>query len=441
MSEIKNRNIRALEQFYPKFCQEVLSHERDHVHDIQIIEGQDVTLQVDGMQLTSRHDRKKVAQYQCRALDFNKDIHVFGLGLGDEIRFILQRLSDFKEPKIKIIVHILCPCLFCSLLHIDDELYTLFNPSVSFSLNKFLGDIPHNSIISINELRIESNFQNALKQKLINHLEKNYAQALFERTGGEAIKKQLAQNSQLLIKEKPLKLSLLPKIEKALILASGPSLGENISAIKQKIKEDYILIAADTALGFLEDHHIYPQYIVTIDVMVGKFAGVKFLKHIEYYKNTTLIYAPWSDKRLWQNFSGPKFFISSKRSDRILPFLKDKKADPLWYSGSVAHAQISLAVELGAKLIELLGVDLAFDNEYSHAGIKLKDDPYLAELKNNNLIETLCNDGKLRPTQKNFTVYKEDLESYIKAHPNIAFKSLSAKAALILGCEFCNYKK
>ena len=102
----------------------------------------------------------------------------------------------------------------------------------------------------------------------------------------------------------------------------------------------------------------------------------------------------------------------------------------------MAHAQIALAVSLGASKIELLGVDLAFDDEYSHAGIKITDDPYLAKINDKHPIETICNDGRLRVTQRNFTVYKEDLERYIEAHPDILFISLSEKAAMIRGCSF-----
>ncbi len=436
MSEIKNRNLNALERFDPLFCKELLSHEGDYKHDCRLIEGQDVTLAVDGIQLTSRHDRRNCTRYRCRNIDFHQDIHVFGLALGDEIRYIQKELERLNAVDTKITVHILCPSLLCALLDIDDELYTLFNKNIIFTLKDFKDEIPENSVISINELRMESNFQNALKLRLINYLEKEYARSLFERTGGIEIKKKLEQNSTLLINESPLKLDRLSKIKKALILASGPSLGENLFKIKQKIKDGFTLIAADTALGFLEDHNIHPDYIVTIDAKVGKHAGIKFLKNKNDYQNTTLIYAPWSDSRFWLDYPGQRFYLSAKRAELILPFLKEKKADGLWYSGSVAHAQIALAVSLGASLIELLGVDLAFDDEYSHAGIKIKDDPYLAKLNDKHPVETLCNDGKMRATQRNFTVYKEDLERYIEVHPEISFISLSEKAAMIRGCGF-----
>ena len=436
MSEIKNRNLKALERFDPLFCKELLSHEDDYKHDCRLIEGQNVTLAVDGIQLTSRHDRKNCAKYRCRNLDIHHDIHVFGLALGDEIRYIQKELERLNAADTKITVHILCPGVFCALLDIDDELYTLFKKNIIFTIKDFKDEIPDNSVISINELRMEGNFQNALKQRLINYLEREYAQDLFERTGGIEIKKKLEQNSELLKNEVPLKLDRLPKIKKVLILASGPSLGENLFKIKQRIKNGFTLIAADTALGFLEDHNIHPDYIVTIDAKVGKHAGIKFLKNKKDYQNTTLIYAPWSDSRFWLDYPGQRFFLSAKRAELILPFLKEKKADSLWYSGSVAHAQIALAVSLGASKIELLGVDLAFDDEYSHAGIKITDDPYLAKINDKHPVETICNDGRLRVTQRNFTVYKEDLERYIEAHPDILFISLSEKAAMIRGCSF-----
>ena len=76
-------------------------------------------------------------------------------------------------------------------------------------------------------------------------------------------------------------------------------------------------------------------------------------------------------------------------------------------------------------------MDLCFYGDHAHAGVKMQEDPYLAYADK---LYVQCNDHKRRITQKNFNLYREELEDYIAVHRKIKFKTLSEHAAVIRGC-------
>ena len=50
---------------------------------VELCEGSGSTLLVNGIQLTSRHDREAEAQLQANSLPNARELHLYGTGLGD----------------------------------------------------------------------------------------------------------------------------------------------------------------------------------------------------------------------------------------------------------------------------------------------------------------------------------------------------------------------
>ncbi len=395
-------------------------------HGIELISGKDVTLAVDGIQLTSRHNRTEASQITCSHLNFNEDVHLYGLGLGDEARLILKKLS----PHCRLFIHVLCPVLFYELLNTDDEITSFLCPRLNFIYDEDPAEINNNAAIVLSELVLEPDFSAEIKSRLINLIDRDYAALRFEKTVGLAIKNSLIANSKYLAHEKGLDLASLKSINKALVLGSGPSLQTDLKKIIALKRQGYCLIAVDTAMHYLEEHGVVPDFIVSIDEKVGKHAGIRFLKDLQIYRHTILIFAPWSNPKLYLNYPGPRFYIREDRAEKILPGITTN-ADRLWHSGSVSHAAVSLAVKLNATEIVFSGMDLCFYGDHAHAGVKMQEDPYLAYADK---LYVQCNDHKRRITQKNFNLYREELEDYIAVHRKIKFKTLSEHAAVIRGC-------
>ena len=222
-------NYLALCKSSPDFAAKITKYENAKEYSIQIDEGKETTLLIDGRQLTSHHDRMGAAKFQCQKLDIKKPICIYGFGLGDNVKYLLN-----KNPKADIRVFILNPALFLKLLSIDDELHTLFKANVNFSLPDDNTCIYSNSIIVQSELFIDSKTFNNLKSRLINFLDNNFANDYFNKTTKKLFDKNIKDNFELLKNEKALTQEILDKYPKEIMItASGPSLEDNIETVRE----------------------------------------------------------------------------------------------------------------------------------------------------------------------------------------------------------------
>ncbi|MBU5477772.1 DUF115 domain-containing protein [Eubacterium sp. MSJ-13] len=155
---------------------------------------------------------------------------------------------------------------------------------------------------------------------------------------------------------------MLPKDVPVIIVAAGPSLDKNIDELKRAKGKAFIL-ATDTAVKYLIAHDVWYDAIITLDAR-------KDIGHL-------------SDER---SFEHPMFAILDARNE-ILEMNQGKK---IWFSGSgflsklyqgyglifpeygsggsVATAAFNVAKQMGAERIVLIGQDLAFAGDSTHAG-------------------------------------------------------------------------
>lgn len=149
----------------------------------------------------------------------------------------------------------------------------------------------------------------------------------------------------------------------AIIVAAGPSLDKNIKELK-RAKGKAVIIATDTAIRYLVKENITPDFIVTVDAK----------KPVKYFSD-------------YPEFSHIPLFCTESSNYEIMDFHKGKKIWFLCYiylekiykrynkdisfvgaGGCVANAAFSVCVELGIKRIILVGQDLAYEGDRTHAG-------------------------------------------------------------------------
>ncbi|MBN1916582.1 MAG: motility associated factor glycosyltransferase family protein [Verrucomicrobia bacterium] len=149
----------------------------------------------------------------------------------------------------------------------------------------------------------------------------------------------------------------------AIIVSAGPSLSKNVHELVHA-KGRAVLIAVDTALRVLLDHGVQPDLVVSID-----FASHN-LRYFDGLDTSSLrlvvdseVYPPILDR-----FEGRRFYaeIANKTASR-------------WFSNaigphggldkglSVAHTAFQLALEMGCWPVALIGQDLAYTGDLSHA--------------------------------------------------------------------------
>ena len=154
-------------------------------------------------------------------------------------------------------------------------------------------------------------------------------------------------------------------ISEAAIVAAGPSLDLQISALAECKSRNAFIICSDTAFPVLINHGIEPNAIVSIDC-----------QHISYYHfigcyhklhNIPLILDIASPSLLSRLSPSPVFFSSGHPLARYIsaywqpfPYLDTS-------GGNVTYACLSLAENLGAHLITLLGADFSYINSRTYA--------------------------------------------------------------------------
>ncbi len=156
--------------------------------------------------------------------------------------------------------------------------------------------------------------------------------------------------------------TVLPPVNKALVVGAGPSLEKQLDALKEHSKDGFI-ITTDTAFPSLMKRGIKPDLIISIDC-----------QHITYHHfiggipdDVPLVLdlaSPQMITRLTDNIlfftSGHPFSLYVKDRWREFPFIDTS-------GGNVSHAAVSLADSLGAKHILLFGVDFSYPNGKSYA--------------------------------------------------------------------------
>ena len=154
----------------------------------------------------------------------------------------------------------------------------------------------------------------------------------------------------------------LPPIRSAAICAAGPSLDDTLPLLKEKKNRPFI-IAVDTSLPSLLSAGLEPDAVVSIDC-----------QHISYYHfmaglpERTLLFLDLASPPLVASRSARPYFFSGghpltrylSRYWRPIPELDTSGAN-------VTYAALSLAEYLGARDIELYGVDFSYPEGVAYA--------------------------------------------------------------------------
>ncbi|MFV0520178.1 MAG: motility associated factor glycosyltransferase family protein [Lachnospirales bacterium] len=149
----------------------------------------------------------------------------------------------------------------------------------------------------------------------------------------------------------------------AIIVSTGPSLVKNVKLL-QEVQDKAVIIAAYVALKVLEPLGIKPHFVVSLD---GKQVLEKNHKEGDFCEN--LILSTTGNIDFVDYNKGKTFFYSHAAYPHFLRYIKSQNAevDYLATGGSVANNAASFAKYIGCNRVILLGQDLAFEGEKSHA--------------------------------------------------------------------------
>ncbi|MDM5128398.1 motility associated factor glycosyltransferase family protein [Aeromonas salmonicida] len=422
--ELFAQHGRLIRQRWPALWPRLLAQDVESIQ-AELTEGLGSTLSIDGIQLTSRHDRVKEAELQAASLPEVAVLHLYGTGLGDLPRALLSR-SSLKRLEVKI----MNGALFALVLRLLDQRDWLADSRVELMMAGDESEIRLPFFALPPELQLVEDAAARIRDRLVSEIELPFASARFD-AEHPAVTRRLAENRELLTSDGDVaSLFGLTRGKHALIVASGPTLQTNLATLQAQLqtrRQDYLLISVDTALAFLLHHGIRPDIVVTIDDAIH---GSRL--PADQSAQTTLVYYPTVPTAALLAWQGPRKAAYS-RSPMYQTLRQEIPKGTLHSGGSVIHPAVDLAVQMGCQQVILLGTDFAFPGELTHSGWA---DGALGPTASQALSWTLDGHGRRVKTNPNFSAYRTELERYIARHPEVHFWNSSREGAEIAGCSY-----
>jgi hypothetical protein len=423
MSEFFEHNVEVIQQRWPALAVRLLVEDTSLLQ-ADLVEGLGSTLSINGIQLTSRHDRAREARLQADSVPIDAAVaHVYGTGLGDLQMELLAR-SDLE----RLYVHILNGAVFALVLQLLEQQW-LSDPRVELRYAGDLGEIQLPFFALPSELVLADDFNAKIRDRLISETHLTFNNREFDPQSPEIIER--LQACLTLVQADPDVAGLFGSRpgQEVYVIATGPSLEQHFAtlrAIRDK-PERPLFICVDTAYRPLLKHGIRPDIVVSIDQRISQ-------RHLpsEDTADITLVYMPMLDPEVLEAWQGPRY-AGYSASPIYQPLRQQLPRGELYVGGSVIHPAVDLATKMGAAQITLFGADFAFPGDKTHAGWSDGDlGPQLGAAKH----WVLDGHGQRIKTQLNFRSYLCELERFIAGHPQVRFYNSSRAGAMIAGTVF-----
>lgn len=224
----------------------------------------------------------------------------------------------------------------------------------------------------------------------------------------------------------------------AMLVAAGPSLQQEIEQLRY-IKERGLayIFSVGSAINILLSHDIYPDAACTYDP--GDFNPHVFEKVKRMgIRTIPMVFGSSVDARTMDQYEGPllHMLISQDSFSKYVLRRKDGQAlEVLNDASSIAIVTLQMLVRLGCNRIIFVGQDCAYQRNRLYAdGVDYEKELTRQELDRTVEVEDVFG-GRVR-THPSFIAMREELEIYIRAHPQIMFLNTSSGGARIHGAEF-----
>ena len=148
-------------------------------------------------------------------------------------------------------------------------------------------------------------------------------------------------------------------------------------------------------------------------------------------ENIPLFIADTANWQFAKKYKGEKYIIPCNNLYLTKIFYETKGIKPWKAMGTVVSFAIQLALFFSAGSIELIGVDLAFPNNVSHASQTMD----YKEIDCDNSLKVDSVDGGKVSTSGELITYIKEIEGLIAENKNVSFFNRSRYGALIKGCK------
>lgn len=287
------------------------------------------------------------------------EILVIGMGAGHHIREILKQ---FTKPKVIIVELNREYSNWISNSELIDDL--LINPRIEyFSL---VGKEEHNRFLELfDEHTIVHEPSLVLAEQQLRHLVDGIKNLKVKEKTIHKNKEKLQINfmRNTLLSDQGINNYNFPQKKAVLLISAGPSLSKQVSLLKSVDKERFFIACVGTAFIPLIKSGVIPDMVMISD----SDDSIEEQFNIDHKVDIPLFYLSTANNNTIHRFKGHRYIVWQQGYPQAEKFAGLRSEPLIETGGSVATCLLDLLVVLGAKKIALVGQDLAFTSNLTHA--------------------------------------------------------------------------
>lgn len=214
------------------------------------------------------------------------------------------------------------------------------------------------------------------------------------------------------------------------VVAGGPSLDKNIDLLRKRPKNS-VLFTVGTSLRRLLAEKTRPDYVMITDPKRPVYTHIKGLEDC----NVPLIILSTTYHQIAKKYQGDTYIMYQKGFYEAERYAI-KREEMLVESGSsVMTTALDYLIQMGAKRLVFLGLDMAFTGNRSHHSQNYKD----ICPEDSIMVESV--DGDMVPTSRNLLMYKQWIERRIARESEIELIDATEGGAKIQGMKIKTMKE
>lgn len=455
MNELFEKNIEKINKYRSVLSDIVNTYnvESEIEFGSELIDNRDVFFATkNGLvyQLDSMYENEIMLNTWADAIDipFSGRYFIFGIGNGMYVKKLLKETDDnsrilIYEPSAYSLIGSMNHFDLSSIL--EDKRVIIILPElekIGLSLFKLIGgivdysDIPNIRRFTYPNYEIlfenESNYFSNRVDEIIASMRSN--RRVYERFGHTFAINGI-NNAKYIVNSRDIYdlRDKFPKNFPAIMVSCGPSLSKNIELLKE-IKGRAFVVAADSAVKVLLAHGIIPDLFGSID-------SDKSPAHFDdpETKSIPMLGDFSSCPGAVDGHHEPIFFTKTEN-----PFLSDFfdarniKMPKLATGGSIANTLMSMLLELEFNKIIMIGQDLAYTGEKSHADGATRASWNLDLDTNSMMVEGI--DGNPIKSSTEFIHYRNWFERTIEQYPEVEVINATEGGARIHGTKEMTFR-
>ena len=442
-----NKNLEVLKEAVPQFYQKLIDADTDSIgggiEKIETIPARDgnpisiITVCGKEYRLNSpfrpAQEAKKWAE-QFSFKNLNNNVILYGFGNGYFVNAILDKMPE----KDYLLIYEPCLEMFLHALH-NYNLESVFrDPRVIISvagINEYEFHMTLNNIFEVTNL-VNSNitihpaYDKLFQEQFIEFKKDIITSAQSARIYYNTLLRlaEASVNNNFTnipkirgsISIKQLEKIWNPEIP-AIVVAAGPSVEQSIEALKN-VKGRAVIIAVDRILQYLLDNGVKPDFVVTLDPR----------KNSNNFSREGNVEVPMfctmqSNPLIMDKQAGRKIICSAGNYMNEHYKKVEGTISEVPVSGSVATFAVSIANYLGVKKILLVGQDLAFHGESTHAG-GVVSNPFTSASE---WVEGIH--GEKVKARYDWVEFRNWFQDFAKTNPDVTLIDTKKEGALIKG--------